>query len=174
MSDTNGPPQAEMPDEGALELVGVLMVIGSLLFLAIAASILLNSLPPTIGKVATGAVSLGLGIVLLFTGVFYRWAASSAIEAEVSEQGLSVTRESKAGAREWIRLEHIREAKLTPWLMSPWLKNKRYYEIEIVADEGSVKIDDRFLVHLREPGNFVGKMRTLLGDRFEAGEGVGA
>jgi hypothetical protein len=58
--------------------------------------------------------------------------------------------------------------------MSPWLKNKRYYEIEIVADEGTVKIDDRFLVHLREPGSFVEKMRALLGDRFEAGQGVGA
>ena len=174
MSEAKASPQAELPDEGALELVGVLMVIGSLLFLAIAAAELLNSKPPTIGKVITGTIAMGLGIVLLFTGLYYRWAASSAIEAEVGEQGLSVTRESKAGAREWIRLEHIRQAKLTPWLMSPWLKNKRYYEIEIVADEGTVKIDDRFLVHLREPGTFVEKMQALLGDRFVAGQGVGA
>lgn len=164
---------AKMSDASVLGLLGAAFFVAGLALLVFALSEMMHIFPPTIGKLSNILLSLVLGLALLVTGFMYTVVARGGEDPELGPQGLSLTRDPSTGSREWIKLESIVRATLRPWNMSPWLRRRKYYEIELEVKEGELTVDDRFFIHVGDDdGPFLQQMREQLGDRLRLANSV--
>lgn len=159
--------EGRLSDASVLGLLGVALFAAGLALLVFAISQAMHVLPPTYGRVTNILLSLAVGFALLITGFIYSLVSRSGEEPEVGPEGLSVTRDPMTGAREWIKLESIVKATLRPWAMSPWIRRRKYYELELEVKEGDMTIDDRFYIHVGDDGApFLKRLAVALGERL--------
>lgn len=163
-----GEQETKLSDASLLGLVGALLFLAGLGLLIFALSEMMYPFPPTIGKVTNILLGLVLGLALLVTGFMYTVVARAGEDPEVGPEGLSLTRDPATGSREWIKAESVVKATLRPWSMSPWLRRRKYYEVELEVKEGDMVVDDRFYVHVGDDDErFLAQMRERFGDRLQ-------
>lgn len=162
-------PQAQpRPDGVVLRALGVAFFVVGLGFVILGAWGISAPFPLTLNTVAAALIGFGFGTVFLVTGATYVVVARSGEELDVSQKGVSVSRDPATGEVEWIAIDTIEAAVVRRWLMSPWIKSPRYAEVELKVREGGLTVEDRFYVHIgRESEPVLARLRQALGPRLE-------
>ncbi|HEX9709385.1 MAG TPA: hypothetical protein VGB42_05405 [Candidatus Thermoplasmatota archaeon] len=178
----NGPPLSPAPngtrrrDPGSgrtrLAQLGMSFALAGMALLAAAGVGLLDTLPPTYGTTLAVFGAAALGAVLLLTGAVYMRVARMATDPAAATVGLSFSVDPVTGERQWIPWPRIGRVRVAGWRMGPWLRDPRFYEVEVTTEQGGATDSRFFIAYLKEPELFLGGIRERVGDRLELAPSV--